>query len=164
MRLTSYCERLNSTLYFQGPIHPDCSLEILSYPISSGSLYPEDIAQFFRSGQNFDWSLDCTSPWNTGKCYLKFGIKTARYLTLWCICQAAQRVNSHPTFPSSAVAPNSYLTSYSRLLLRWSCLALPYSKPLAQMCLPLPTVDDRESSENIFFCGPRRFLSVLPVP
>lgn len=107
-------------------------LEILPYilriPIS-GFLYPEDIGQFFRSAQNFDGSFDYTSPWNTDQCYLKFGIETARYPTLLHICQAAQRANSHLVFPSSAVVPNSYLTSYIRLLLGWCCLALPYSKP-----------------------------------
>lgn len=45
-----------------------------------------------------------------------------------------------PTFPSSAVVPNSYPTSYSRFLLGWSHLVLPYGKP--------PRTDVRASSHS----------------
>lgn len=118
MRLISYSEWLNDTLYFQDPIHPDCLQQ--SYPIPSESLYPKDTGQFFKSAQDFPWRFDYTSPGNKDQSYLKCGIRTARHLTSLHVCQAARRATPHPAIPSTAVS----LTA-TWLLTASSCLAGP---------------------------------------
>lgn len=132
MRLISYSEWLNDTLYFQDPIHPDCLQQ--SYPISSESLHPEDTGQFFKSAQDFPWRCDYRSPWNKDQSYLKFGTGTARHLTLLYV--SGSPVSHSPAHdPQQSRVPDSHLTSYSKFLLGWSHLALPHSKHPLHWCL-----------------------------
>lgn len=159
MRLISYSEWLNDTLYFQDPIHPDCLQQ--SYPISSESLYPEDADQFFKSAQDFPWRCDYTSPWNNDQSYLKFGIGTARQHYCTSVRQPSEPLPT-PRSPAEPCPwqPPDFLQQVPAGLVP-SGFA-PQQAPLALM--PLPRAGNRESLESVSSWGPCGSLPVPPVP